>query len=76
MKIAVLISSTSNKCNYNEAQDYIYFKHLDNCFVKNTKNDYTVFLGYDEGDKFFEDNHDKFKDLSKSEMKIFKYKNI
>lgn len=75
-KIAILISSTSNKCNYNEAEDFIYFKHLDKCFVKNTKNEYSVFLGYDEGDKFFEDNHDKFSNLSKSPMKVFKYKNI
>lgn len=54
--IGILISSTSNKSNYTNEDDYMLFKYVMPSFVKTIsgKHNFVFYIGYDNGDEYFE----------------------
>ena len=62
-KIGLIIPTTSNKRNYNDVINIDFFNIFMKNFLKNINNkyEYTIYLGYDDDDKFYLENLNKIK---------------
>jgi hypothetical protein len=57
-KIGIIIPTTSNKRNYSKVEDIDFFKTFMKNFISHINNNYnyTIYLGYDDDDKFYNQN--------------------
>ena len=63
--IGVIIPTTSNKKNYKQLEDYVFFQITLPSFLKTCSNinNYNFYMGYDDDDIFFEKNKSKLIEL-------------
>jgi len=78
-KIGILVASTSKNCKYDSFMDYYFIKNIKTLIGSlSNNNTFIVYIGYDEGDLFFEEKEQEIVDYLNTLIptKIYKIKNI